>query len=64
MALQESPADLLQILEAHMATSEVDVAYKADTSGKTMKAAVWIGNFKVEVQDKPKPVITNKVRQC
>ena len=46
-----------------MATSEVDVPYKADPSGKTMKAAVWTGNFKVEVQDKPKPIITNKVLQ-
>ena len=26
-----------------------------------MKAAVWTGNFKIEVQDKPKPSITNKV---
>ncbi|KAK9866928.1 hypothetical protein WJX84_008344 [Apatococcus fuscideae] len=25
-----------------------------------MKAAVWTGNFKIEVQDKPKPSITNK----
>lgn len=46
-----------------MATSEVQVGYKADPSGKTMKAAVWTGNFKVEVQDKPKPIITNKVFQ-
>lgn len=42
-----------------MSTPEVDIPYKSD--GKTMKAAVWTGNFSIEVQDKPKPIVTNKV---